>query len=75
MAEVNAEKADLLYGVIDNSAFYQGAAFVGDRSHMNVTFTLPNDELTKKFLDEALEKWSLRTKRSPTGGWCSEASI
>jgi len=55
MAKVNAEKADLLYGVIDNSAFYQGAAFVGDRSHMNVTFTLPNDELTKKFLDEALE--------------------
>jgi len=55
MEKVNAEKAGLLYSVIDDSDFYQGAAFEGDRSDMNVTFTLPDDELTQMFLAQALE--------------------
>ncbi|MBM7620765.1 phosphoserine aminotransferase [Bacillus tianshenii] len=53
---MNAEKAELIYHVIDSSdSFYKGPAQPGSRSNMNVTFTLPTDELTKKFLYEASE--------------------
>ncbi len=54
MAKINAEKAGLLYKVIDGSDFYAGTTFRDDRSNMNVTFTLPDDDLTQKFLQEAL---------------------
>jgi phosphoserine aminotransferase len=54
----NAEKARLLYDAIDASGgFYQGT--VADRearSHMNVTFRLPSEELTEAFLKAAAEK-------------------
>ncbi|MEX1198118.1 MAG: 3-phosphoserine/phosphohydroxythreonine transaminase [Pseudohongiellaceae bacterium] len=52
---VNAEKAALLYNVIDNSELYLGTAQEDSRSHMNVTFNLANPELEKAFLDEALQ--------------------
>jgi phosphoserine aminotransferase len=50
----NKEKADLLYGFMDDSDFYTGTADVDSRSLMNVTFRLPNEELEKKFVAEAL---------------------
>jgi phosphoserine aminotransferase len=51
----NAEKAKLIYDAIDGSGgFYTGTvADKGARSHMNVTFRLPSDELTDKFVKEA----------------------
>lgn len=50
----NEKKALLLYNTIDESeGFYKGHARPDSRSYMNVTFTLPNEELTKKFLAEA----------------------
>ncbi len=51
----NAEKAQLLYDAIDGSGgFYTGTvADKGARSHMNVTFRLPSEEQTEKFLKEA----------------------
>jgi phosphoserine aminotransferase len=53
----NKEKADILYRCIDESkGFYSPHGEKGSRSFMNVTFTLPNDELTKKFLAEAKER-------------------
>lgn len=54
-AEVrNEAKAVALYGAIDRSSgFYQGHARPGSRSHMNVTFRLASEELTKAFLAEA----------------------
>ena len=56
LANVNKKKADLVYGVIDNSdGFYKGHADKDSRSFMNVTFRLPNEELEKKFVAEALE--------------------
>jgi len=55
MARVNADKANLLYDIIDNSDFYSGTAYRDDRSHMNVTFTLPNDDMSQQFLAQALE--------------------
>lgn len=50
----NEAKSRLLYGVIDDSnGFYKGHAQKGSRSLMNVTFTLPNDELSDAFLKGA----------------------
>jgi len=54
MAEINARKAEVLYGVLDHSAgFYQGRAAVQDRSKMNVAFNLPTPQLEKQFLAAA----------------------
>lgn len=58
--KVNIEKAKILYDCIDNSDLYKGTAAPKDRSIMNVTFTLPNEELTNKFVKEA-EKAGLTT--------------
>jgi phosphoserine aminotransferase len=49
----NRQKADLLYGLIDQSEFYRGTADADSRSMMNVTFRLPNEDLEKKFVAEA----------------------
>lgn len=54
METFNREKANLLYDVIDKSpGFYTGHAQKDSRSLMNVTFRLPSEELTKKFIAEA----------------------
>jgi len=55
MERINRKKADLLYGVIDASEFYQGTAEISSRSLMNVTFRLPNANLEKLFIQKALE--------------------
>ena len=56
MAKRNSKKAEILYGVIDDSnEFYKGHAEKDSRSFMNVTFRLPNEDLEKKFVAEALE--------------------
>ncbi|MEH7381577.1 3-phosphoserine/phosphohydroxythreonine transaminase [Bacillus sp. JJ1533] len=53
----NKKKAALLYQTIDESdGFYKAHAKEGSRSIMNVSYTLPSDELTKKFLALAKEK-------------------
>jgi phosphoserine aminotransferase len=66
----NAEKAKLIYDAIDESGgYYKGT--VSDkavRSHMNVTFKLPSDELTDKFLKEASAKDMLALKGYRTVG-------
>lgn len=52
----NNEKADLLYGAIDeNPDFFKGAAENDSRSKMNVTFRLPTEELEAKFIAEGKE--------------------
>lgn len=56
MHEMNLEKANILYDYIDDSdGFYKGTAAKEDRSLMNVTFRLPNEELDKKLIAEAGE--------------------
>lgn len=53
--EENAKiKSGLVYNVIDKHPdFFYGHAQVDSRSHMNVTFRLPDDELAKRLLLEA----------------------
>jgi len=50
---LNEQKAALLYGLIDGSAFYSGVAHPDHRSTMNVTFRLPSEELEQRFVSEA----------------------
>jgi phosphoserine aminotransferase len=55
MEKTNTKKATLLYDAIDHSnGFYKGTVSVKEqRSHMNVTFTLPSEELTDEFVKTA----------------------
>ena len=54
MAQRNAEKAGLLYQVLDKSGgFYRGHAQPDSRSQMNVTWRLPSEELEEAFVKEA----------------------
>jgi phosphoserine aminotransferase len=66
----NAEKARLIYEAIDGSGgFYTGTvADKAARSHMNVTFRLPSEELTDKFVKEAAGQGMVALKGYRTVG-------
>ena len=53
MHQINLQKANLLYGYIDQSGFYQNPIAKANRSIMNVPFTLADEKLEKTFLVEA----------------------
>jgi phosphoserine aminotransferase len=53
MAKHNQRKAAALYAAIDNSDFYTNPVAAGDRSWMNVPFTLADAALDGAFLQEA----------------------
>lgn len=56
IATNNEEKAALIYDTIDESdGFYVGHAEKDSRSLMNITFRLHDEQLEKKFLQEASE--------------------
>ena len=70
----NREKAEMLYGFIDESDFYNGTADRDSRSMMNVTFRLPSEDLEKKFVADALENGLGGLKGHRSVGGC-RASI
>ncbi|GIV11574.1 MAG: phosphoserine aminotransferase [Fimbriimonadales bacterium] len=75
MAQINREKARLLYEVIDQSnGFYRGHAHPEHRSLMNVTWRLPTEELEKQFLQEAQSQGLYELKGHRSVGGC-RASI
>lgn len=52
----SAEKASALYRAIDESdGFYRNPVNVRDRSHMNVVFRLPSEDLEKRFVAESAD--------------------
>ena len=54
MAQINRNKAELLYGLVDGSGgFFRGRVEPRDRSLMNVAFDLPTPELERGFLAAA----------------------
>ena len=53
MDKINQQKAELLYGVIDNSDFYRNDVAKSNRSRMNVPFQLADSALDKLFLEES----------------------
>ncbi len=53
MQKRNEEKAQLLYDYLDETAFFKGTVSKESRSLMNVTFVLPSEDMTGKFVKEA----------------------
>jgi phosphoserine aminotransferase len=47
--KINEQKAQLLYTEIDRNSLFKGTAAIEDRSSMNATFVLTNENLTEKF--------------------------
>lgn len=74
IAERNAEKARMLYRVIDSSDYYRGHAEPDSRSRMNVAFNLPRAELEAKFVAEATAQGMIGLKGHRSVGGC-RASI
>jgi phosphoserine aminotransferase len=75
VARLNEEKAALVYGAIDGSGgFYKPHAVPANRSRMNVPFTLPNEQLTERFLTEAKAHGFIELKGHRSVGGC-RASI
>jgi phosphoserine aminotransferase len=70
MEKRNTEKAKLIYDAIDNSnGFYKGTVSVKEqRSHMNVTYKLPSDELTDEFVKTASKNQMVGLKGYRTVG-------
>jgi phosphoserine aminotransferase len=70
MEKRNSEKAGLIYDAIDRSGgFYKGTvADKAARSHMNVTFLLPSEELTEKFVKDASKNGLVALKGYRTVG-------
>jgi phosphoserine aminotransferase len=67
----NREKAGMLYGTIDElGGFYRGTAEKASRSHMNVTFRLPSEELEKQFIAEATARDLVGLKGHRSVGGC-----
>lgn len=70
-AKINERKAKVLYDAIEASGgFFKPHAKPANRSWMNVTFTLPNDELTAAFLAEAKGHGMLELKGHRSVGGC-----
>ncbi len=53
MEQRNTEKAQLLYSEIDSNPLFKGTTAVEDRSFMNVTFLLEDENLNDSFLKTA----------------------
>jgi phosphoserine aminotransferase len=74
MAAINQEKGKVIYDFIDGSSFYKGTADKDSRSLMNVTFRLPNEDLEKQFVADALKEGLGGLKGHRSVGGC-RASI
>ncbi|MBD0381772.1 3-phosphoserine/phosphohydroxythreonine transaminase [Paenibacillus sedimenti] len=57
LEQQNAAKAKLIYDVIDASGgFYQGIIDAKDRSDMNITWRMANEDMQRKFIKESEAK-------------------
>ncbi|RCS58457.1 3-phosphoserine/phosphohydroxythreonine transaminase [Parvibium lacunae] len=62
MEKRNIQKANLLYDALDRLPFYSTKVNKGDRSRMNVPFTLPDARLDEAFLAGAKERGMVQLK-------------
>ena len=71
MQKVNEAKAAHIYGAIDSSdGFYEGHSVRENRSLMNISFRIKNDELTSAFLKETQENGMMELKGHRSVGGC-----
>ena len=62
MEKRNIKKSSIIYDLIDSSSVYTNNVAKEDRSIMNVTFTLPTQELTDRFISEAKDAGIINIK-------------
>ncbi len=62
MLQRATEKSGIIYDVLDNSSFWRSPVDANYRSRMNIVFRAPNEELEKKFLEEATKENMLGLK-------------
>ena len=62
MERINVSKAALLYDLLDSGGFYRSPVDPGDRSRMNVPFTLHDAALDDAFLKEASNNGLIQLK-------------
>jgi phosphoserine aminotransferase len=62
MEQRNIEKAELLYGYLDQSSFFKNPVAKLDRSRMNIPFTLQRPELDEEFLKGAKARGMIQLK-------------
>ncbi len=75
MERIAADKSSALYNAIDDSdGYYNCPVDVACRSHMNVVFRLPSEDLEQKFLSESVDAGFLNLKGHRSVGGC-RASI
>ena len=75
MESTASEKSGSLYSTIDNSnGYFNCPVEAASRSHMNVVFRLPGEDLEQKFLAEATTAGFLNLKGHRSVGGC-RASI
>ncbi len=71
LERASAEKAHMLYAAIDQSGgFYQNPVEPADRSHMNVVFRLPTEELEDLFVAESTAAGLIGLKGHRSVGGC-----
>ena len=68
MEALRRERAGLLYGYLDESAFYTAHAKPGSRSDMNVSFRTPSPELDAVFVREAAARGLMQLKGHKAAG-------
>ncbi len=68
MKEINVKKAKILYDFLDNSKLFKGTVEKNSRSIMNAPFITGNDELDKKFIEEAKNNGLVQLKGHRTVG-------
>jgi phosphoserine aminotransferase len=68
MERKNMEKAALLYGFLDQSAFFSNPVAKEDRSRMNVPFTLKDAKLDDEFLKGAAKRGMVALKGHRSAG-------
>ncbi len=70
LEKINSKKAELLYDCIDSYSLFNCAIDKASRSQMNAVFTLPTEELTQQFIQEAFEAGIVGVKGHRTRGGC-----
>ncbi|MDA3931419.1 MAG: 3-phosphoserine/phosphohydroxythreonine transaminase [Tenericutes bacterium] len=68
MYEHNKKKASIIYDYLDQSELFKPTVVKKDRSLMNVTFNTGNDDLNKKFIEQAKTKGLVNLKGHRTVG-------
>ncbi|MDP2173303.1 MAG: 3-phosphoserine/phosphohydroxythreonine transaminase [Candidatus Cloacimonadaceae bacterium] len=67
----NIAKANYIYKAVDQSdGFYKGTVAIEDRSLMNITFRLPNEELENLFISDAKKQNMIGLKGHRDVGGC-----